>query len=432
MASSLAQSGPAVERPTRVRHWVIVFAAALAVITYIDRVSISFAAPFIRHDLGLSAVQMGWAFAAFGWAYALCEIPAGYLGDRLGPRKVLIRIVLWWSVFTAATGWAWSFTSLTVTRFLFGMGEAGCFPNLTKAFSAWMPGHERVRAQGFMWISTRWGAALTPPLVALVMRVVGWRHAFEVFGCLGVIWAVAFHGWFRDNPMDHPKLNAAERELLAKGAKVASVHALVPWGKLLRSRQAWMLCGQYFCHSYGWYFYLTWLPSYLREGRHQAIASTALLSALPLFLAGLGDPVSVLVSGRLARTLGMARGRRLLAYAGFTGASGFLVLSTRIGDPLAAVFAIGLAAFALELVMPLAWASTMDVGGQYSGTVSGAMNMVGNIGGALSPLAIGYMLAWTNNNWNLIFYVSAVVQFLGILCWAFLDPVTPFDVQAEA
>ena len=295
-----------------------------------------------------------------------------------------------------------------------------------------MPAGERVRAQGFMWISTRWGAALTPPLVALVMRMVGWRHAFEIFGCLGVIWAAAFYGWFRDNPMDHPGLNTAERELLAKGAKVASAHDDVPWGRLLRSRQAWMLCGQYFCHSYGWYFYLTWLPSYLREGRHQATASMALMSALPLFLAGLGDPVSVLASGRLARTLGMARARRLLAYAGFTGASGFLVLSTRIGDPLTAVFAIGLAAFTLELVMPLAWASTMDVGGQYAGTVSGAMNMVGNIGGALSPLVIGYMLAWTNNNWNLIFYVSAVIQFLGILCWVFLDPVTPFDKLAEA
>jgi MFS transporter, ACS family, glucarate transporter len=431
MPSSLEKS-PAVERPTRVRHWVIVFAAALAVITYIDRVSISFAAPFIRHDLGLSTIQMGWAFTAFGWAYALCEIPGGYLGDRLGPRRVLMRIVVWWSFFTAATGWAFSFTSLTVTRFLFGMGEAGCFPNLTKAFSAWMPAKERVRAQGFMWISTRWGAALTPPLVAVVMRLVGWRHAFEIFGCLGIVWAVAFYSWFRDNPMDNPKLNAAERGLVAKGAKIASARDAVPWGKLLRSRQAWMLCGQYFCHSYGWYFYLTWLPSYLREGRHQATASMALMSALPLFLAGLGDPVSVMASGRLARTLGMARARRLLAYIGFTGASGFLVLSTRINDPLTAVFAIGLAAFALELVMPLAWASTMDVGGHCAGTVSGAMNMVGNIGGALSPLVIGYMLAWTNNNWNLIFYVSAVVQFLGILCWVFLDPVTPFDKLAEA
>jgi len=426
------EPSPAVERPTRVRHWVIVFAAALAVITYIDRVSISFAAPFIRHDLGLSTIQMGWAFTAFGWAYALCEIPGGYLGDRLGPRRVLMRIVVWWSFFTAATGWAWSFLSLTVTRFLFGMGEAGCFPNLTRAFSAWMPGKERVRAQGFMWISTRWGAALTPPLVAIVMRLVGWRHAFEIFACLGLIWAAAFYGWFRDNPMDHPGLNRAERDLLAKGAKIAAAHGPVPWNDLLRSRQAWMLCAQYFFHSYGWYFYLTWLPSYLRDGRHLATASTALFSALPLFLAGLGDPVSVLSSGRLARSFGMARARRWLAYAGFTGASGFLLLSTRISDPLAAVFAIGLAAFTLELVMPLAWASTMDVGGQYSGTVSGAMNMVGNIGGALSPLVIGYMLAWTNNNWNLIFYVSAVVQFLGILCWAFLDPVTPFYKQAEA
>ena len=348
-----------VERPTRVRYLVIAFAAALAVITYIDRVSISFAAPFIRQDLHLTNVEIGWAFTAFGWAYALFEMPGGFLGDWLGPRKILMRIVIWWSVFTAATGWVWSFTSLVVTRFLFGMGEAGCFPNLTKAYSTWLPQRERPRAQGVMWLSTRWGAALTPPLVALVMTAVGWRHAFEIFGCLGVVWAVAFFLWYRDDPLQNKQMNEAERELVRSSAQLAKGNRDLPWGRFFRSRQAWLICGQYFSHSWAWYFYMTWLPSYMRDGRHLNFANTAVASAVPLFMAGLGDPTSVFLAGRLSNTMGLARARRAIALTGFTLGAALLLLSTTIADPTSAVLTIGLAAYSLELVMPIAW-STHD------------------------------------------------------------------------
>jgi MFS family permease len=416
------------ERPTRVRYWVIVFAVTLAAVTYVDRVAISFAAPSIRRELGLTAVQMGWAFAAFNWAYAMFEIPGGYLGDWIGPRKVLMRIVLWWSAFTAATGWAWSFASLLGTRFLFGAGEAGCFPNVAKAFTTWLPARERVRAQGIMWLSARWAGAFTPPLVALVMGLVGWRHAFEIFGCLGVVWAALFFLWFRDDPMQNPKLNAAERELLRGSSKMAAGHGDVPWGRLVSSQQVWMLCGQFFCLNYGWWFYVTWLPTYLREARHVAIVSAALLSVLPLFCGGLGNPACVLLTRVVTRRTGsVAKARRLMGYLGFAGASMFVLVSTTLRDPLAAMLAIGVASFSNDLVMPGAWTAAMDVGGQYAGTVSGTMNMVGNVGGALAPIAIGYMLAWSHSNWNLTFYISAAVYAMGIVFWAFLDPVTPID-----
>src|ERR1022692_1844592 len=215
------------QRPTHVRYLVVVFAVALAVVTYIDRVCISFAAPLIRADLHLSQVQMGYAFSAFAWTYALFEIPGGFLGDWIGARRVLLRIVLWWSFFTAATGWAWSFASLAVTRSLFGAGEAGCFPNLTKTFTIWLPHHERVRAQGIMWLSARWGGAFTPPLVYLAIQVMSWRHAFELFGCIGVVWAILFYAWYRDHPRDNRSLNAAERQLLAPNESLASGHARV-------------------------------------------------------------------------------------------------------------------------------------------------------------------------------------------------------------
>jgi MFS family permease len=314
------------------------------------------------------------------------------------------------------------------TRFLFGAGEAGCFPNVAKVFTTWLPDRERVRAQGIMWLSARWAGAFTPLLVAWVMGLVGWRHAFEIFGCLGVVWAALFFLWFRDDPMQNPKLNAAERELLRGSSKMAAGHGDVPWGRLVRSQQVWMLCGQFFCLNYGWWFYVTWLPTYLREARHVEIASAALLSVLPLFCGGLGNPACVLLTRVVTRRTGsVAKARRLMGYLGFAGASAFVLVSTTLRDPLLAMLAIGVASFSNDLVMPGAWTAAMDVGGKYAGTVSGAMNMVGNIGGAMAPLAIGYMLAWSHSNWNLTFYISAAVYAMGILFWAFLDPVTPIE-----
>lgn len=419
----------ALGKASGVRHLVIVFAVALAVVTYIDRVCISQAAPIMSKDLGLDSRSMAWAFTAFGWAYALFEIPGGYLGDRIGPRAVLTRIVLWWSLFTAATGWAWNATSLAVTRFLFGAGEAGCFPNLTKAFTTWLPERERVRAQAITWLSARWGGAFTPPLVQMVILWVGWRHSFEIFGGLGVIWAVIFYRWYRNNPLDNKSLNAAERELVRESAHNATGHGDVPWGKFLASRQVWMLCLQYFCLSYGWYFYVTWLPTYFNQARHLDLKSVAFFSIAPLFMGGIGNPVSAFLGTRLARIVGVSRSRQIMAYIGFTGAAGFLVLSTRLNDPFMATLAIGLASFSNDLVMPGAWASCMDVGGTHAGSLSGAMNMAGNIGGAISPLAIGYILHWTSNDWNLTFYVSAAIYLCGIFCWKFLDPVTPLEAE---
>src|SRR5438034_3807151 len=226
---------PAPAPPTRTRYWVIVFAITLAIITYIDRVCISQAAPDISRELGLSKEEMGLAFSAFALSYALFEIPGGWLGDWIGPRKVLMRVVVMWSLFTTATGFAWNLMSLWIARFFFGAGEAGCFPNLTKAFTIWLPAVERVRAQGIMWLSARWGGAFTPLLVAWVLTFVSWRWAFVLFGGLGVVWAASFYSWFCDNPRQHSRVNAGERALLAGGEKNIVPHGRVPWGVVVAS-----------------------------------------------------------------------------------------------------------------------------------------------------------------------------------------------------
>jgi MFS family permease len=417
------------QAPTRTRYWVVVFAVTLAILSYIDRVCISQAAPVISRDLGLDKQQMGYIFSAFAVAYALFEIPGGWMGDWMGPRKVLMRIVIWWSVFTAVTGFMWNFTSMAVARFLFGAGEAGCFPNLTKAFSTWLPKDERVRAQGIMWMFARWGGAFTPPLVILVFSYMSWRGAFVLFGGLGVIWAIFFYAWFRDNPKDNKKVNDAELALLAENAKDAeSGHGDVPWGKLATSPSVWLLWAQYFCLSYPWYFYITWLPTYLQENRHLSPGESAKLAILPLFFGGLGSLFCGFVSARVARLTGSVRtARRLLASTGFAGAAGLLYLAIHTADPTYAMLMMGFASFCNDLVMPGAWATCMDIGGKYAGTMAGSMNMMGNLAGFVAPSVGGYILKSTGGDWNMFLYTMVGMYVLGVFCWPFIDPVTPIE-----
>jgi ACS family glucarate transporter-like MFS transporter len=433
MATQVREEARIAEQPTHVRYWVIVFAVTLAVITYIDRVAMSFAAPQVSKDLGLSQVQLGLAFSAFVWAYAWFEIPSGFLGDWLGPRKVLMRIVIWWSAFIALTGITWNFASLFTTQTLFGAGEAGCFPNLTKAFTIWLPRAERVRAQGILWLSARWGGAFTPLLAYVIFQFMTWRHTFMVFGIIGVVWAIFFYRWFHDDPRQNKKINAAELELLRPNRELTASHAHVPWAKLARSRTTWLLCAQYFCLSYGWYFYITWLPTYLQKSRGVTLGRSAVLSMLPLFLGGLGSLFCGLISAPMARRLGgVARTRKTMACLGFTGASLFLIVSIHMPNPVATMVMMGFASFCNDLVMPGSWGACMDVGGRYAGTLSGTMNMLGNFGGGVSPTAIGLILYWTHNNWDVAFYVSAAVYFCGSFFWLLMDPVTPIEAAEKS
>ncbi|HVX66354.1 MAG TPA: MFS transporter [Bryobacteraceae bacterium] len=415
------------EKPTRARHLVIVFAVCLAIITYIDRVCISQAAPYIQKELGFSRVQMGYVFAAFALAYALFEIPGGWMGDWLGPRRVLLRVVVWWSVCMAAMGWMWNLVSMTITNFLFGAGEAGCFPNLTKAFTTWLPQHERVRAQGIMWMSARWGGAVTPMLVLGLLHYVNWRQAFQIFGVLGVVWAVLFYRWFRDNPRDHKSVNKAELAMLEGANRAASGHGDVPWRKLLARRSVWLLWVQYFCLSYTFWFFVTWLPTYLREYRQVSEAAAARLSVFPLFFGGIGCITAGMIAARVARLFGSVRtGRRVTAAFGCLGAATLMFLHTGIQDPLGAMIVMGLASFCNDLVMPSAWGACMDIGGKYAGTLSGSMNMMGNLAGGVAPIAAGYILAATGN-WLIPIYVMAAIYLVGVLCWLAIDPVTPLE-----
>ncbi len=419
-------------KPTRARYWVIVFAVTLAVLSYIDRVAISQAAPSITHDLHLTKKQMGWILGAFALTYSLFEVPSGWWGDASGPRLVLVKIVLAWSTFTALTGAAWNFLSLWIVRALFGAGEAGCFPNLTKAFSVWLPIRERSSAQGIMWSFARWGGAFTPPLVVLAFKYVSWRWCFVMFGSMGLVWCIFFYRWFRDHPQDHPGVNPAEQELLREVSTLGAGHGDVPWGRLLARGSLWLLWAQYFCMSFGWYFYITWLPTYLQEFRHQSPSEAANLAILPLLFGGFGSMISGFVAPHLSNALGsVTRGRRTISGLGLLSAGICLYLVTLIPEALPAMLVMGLASFCNDLVMPPAWNTCMDIGGKYSGTVAGAMNMMGNMAGFVAPVIGGYLLQRDAQSWNTLIYMMAAVYGFGAACWLFIDPVTPLETKSE-
>ena len=420
--------------PTTARRTLLLYSASLAALLYLDRVCISQSQSAISTELGLTKNEMGTVMSAFSLAYLIFEVPGGWLGDRIGPRAVITRIVVWWSAFTMATGLAAGFWSMASVRFMFGVGEAGCFPNLTKAFSNWFRGEDRTRAQSLMWLAARWGGALAPLLVVTALDVMSWRQSFYVFGAVGFVWAWFFFRWFRDRPADHPGVNAAELALMPRPEEAnAADDVKVPWGKFLGSGSVWLLSLQYLCLSYGFWFYVTWLPTYIKEAFHMKEADryfAASLAGLPLFLAG----ISVYLTGKItpwlvARVGSAATVRRALGSAGCGLACVMLLVSITFKDPLWAMLAMGVSCFGNDMAMPGSWTAVMDLGGRFAGTLGGFMNMIGMIGGLLAPYTIPRILEAAGNNWNVPIVVLAGAYFIGALAWLGIDPVTRLDTE---
>lgn len=411
------------------RRRVIVFGASLASLSFLDRAAISQMAPAIARDLHLSLPQMGLVFSAFGITYAACEIPSGWLCDRFGARRLLTRVVVLWSILTAATGLAWNYPSLVVIRLLFGAGESGCFPGLARVFRVWLPREERNSAEGIKAACARWGAAVTPALIAALYGFFTWRQIFVLFGAAGIVWGVAFFNWYRDDPRSHPSVNEAEARLLEPAAPNTSERA-VPWKAIARSRSVWALGIQWFCHYYGFYFYITWLPLYLYRARGLDLRHGSLAAGLPLFSAGLGSLFAGWALSALTRRMrSTARARKLLGYAAYGGAAALLLLFTFIANTGLAIAVMSLSSFAAEFSGPGSWTSAMDIGGEHVGTVSGFMNTLGHFGGAVAPAVTGFLLAASGNAWQVAFYCSALIYAAGAVCWMFIDPVTPLQAK---
>ncbi len=417
-------------RPSYGRWYILGLISLMYLITYLDRVNISTAAPEISKEFGFDKITMGVIFSAFVWAYAIFQVPGGWLSDRFGARPVLAAIVAYWSVMTAATAMATGSVSFFIIRFLFGAGEAGAFPGATRAMQVWYPRRERGLVQGLTHSASRLGAAIAPPIVVLIMTTLGWRSVFYICGAAGFLWSVWWYVSYRNLPEEHGLVNRAElqqiRGLDGAGeinqAMVQREGADVPWGTLLRSPNMWAIMCAYFTYVYCLYIFLTWLPSYLVDFRHFTLIKIGIFASLPLFAGVVGDTVGGLATDWLLKKTGSTRlARRSVAVVGLLCCAFFMVAAGMTEDAYTAVYSLTAAMFFLECTIGPAWAVPMDCGGKYSGTVSGMMNMAGNIGGALSPLVFGVLAQY--DNWGAPFIVSAVLLVGGAAVWAFwLDP----------
>jgi MFS transporter, ACS family, glucarate transporter len=404
-----------------VRRRVLAFAFFLAVITYLDRICISAAAPFMMDDLGLSVVEMSLVFGAFTLAYSLFEVPSGWMGDVYGPRRVLTRIVLWWSAFTMLTGAVRGFASLLTVRFLFGAGEAGAFPNIARSFSRWFPARERGQANGLMFLGSRVGGMIAVPLALVTIQHWGWRAAFVAFGSIGLVWAAAWYAWYRDEPADHPAVNAAELAWIRQDGGARAHAPATPWRALFTSRNLYTICLMYFAFGYGLYFYFTWLPTFLIRELKFSIVTGGLLAALPFMLAGLADVAGGYLTDWLARTRGLRAARCGLGFAAFMTCAALLVSSTVAEAPLTRALLLALALASADLALSACWAVCLDVGADHAGVVCGFMNTFGNLGGLVGPMVVGLAVQrW--HSWTMPFYITAAVYAVGALAWLAIDP----------
>jgi MFS transporter, ACS family, glucarate transporter len=405
------------------RHQVLTALAVLSAITFLDRIAISSAALRIQSDLGISVEQWGWVLSVFVLSYGGFEVPTGLLGDRLGAKPVLIRVVVWWSIFTALTGLVSGFWMLLIVRFLFGMGEAGAYPNTSITLSKWFPRFERGRAQAIIWAASRVGAALTPVLVVPIQRSYGWRNAFFLLAILGFSWAIFWKKWFKETPEQDSSVSPAELTEITTQRQQIAIDGDSSIGVFFQQRNLWMLMLMYFCYASGAFFFQSWFITYLQKGRQLSETDTQLFASYPFLLAALGCLLGGFLSDRLVRRIGLTNGRRFLGVFSLF-ISGLLILGVTLTDNnVTAIVLLSLGMAVMDITAPVAWAVSMDIGGQRSGTISGAMNCAGLAGAYLTTLSFGYLVK--AYGYHMPVQGLGVLLLIGAFFWWQIDAAKP-------
>lgn len=424
----------ATQPATRQRFFLVMLLFLHTVNTYMDRVCISSAKGAMQDDIsGLDDQTMGYVFGIFAVGYALFQIPSGWFSDRAGPRLALTIVVIIWSIFTALTGAVFTAVSLLVVRFFFGVGEAGAYPGATRALYSWLPAKERGFGQGIFHSGARVGAAASLVLMPLLIEFIGWRWTFVANAFLGFIWGAVWWSWYRDSPADHKSVNTAELEWIERGIRDdgAPDNTRISYIQIVTSANVLLAMFQYAASNITFFISITWLQPYIAEtwgDEYRHLASLPLLcGAAALWLSGYAVT-------QLHRRGWPVMSRRLPAMAGYSLGAFGLLLCTQTAEssniwPFLACFS--LATFGVEMTLSPSWAFCMDIGGSRSGAVSGAMNMIGNLGAAVSAVAFPYfvahvslpLLAETPGTANSFFVFAAAMNVLAVCAWTMMNPL---------
>ena len=418
---------------TRARYVVIVFVVTLAMVTYLDRACIGAMAPKIAEEFALDEAQMSWVFFAFILAYAIFEIPTARWADGRGAKSVLTRIVSWWSVFTIATAGAFNYSSLLVTRFLFGAGEAGAWPCVARVMSRWVPNKARGTAKGLFFAGAYASAAIAAAIVPPLLKHMSWRTILVVFGFVGFVWVIAWQRWFRNEPTEHPAANDAERALILADRPPEAQHprGLPFWRQLLRQRNVLLLCVAYMPNCATFYFCITWLPTYLMKRHGFTAGDLSFGSALPLGLSIVTQFLGGFFSDQISKRYGLVAGRRAPGVVGYALAALCICAAAVTSEPVTAAVLIAFAAATCMLTTATAWSTCVDIGREHSATVSATMNTSGQIAAMASAPVVGYSVKWFGD-WNMPFWLLGGLFLVGSACWLFIDPRVPvFDPRRQ-
>ena len=408
--------------PTK-RYGFFVGSFFITLLLYIDRVCISSAKDSITGDLNLTDTEMGWVLGAFALGYALFQVPGGAMGDRYGVRKVMTSIMVLWSLFTALTGAAWSYLSMLFFRFVFGAGEAGAFPNISRAAFSWVPLKERGIFQGINFSGSRLGAAFAMPLVAFLIDAWGWRTIFYFFGAIGVLASVLFYVLFRNKPEDHSGISKEEKEFIIQNRQKAQEvsKSNMPLNRILGSKNVKLAMLQYIGSNFIFFFMLTWLFPYIKAKYSLDLVTTGFYAMLPLLAGAIGNWVSGFTVDAIYKKGSWKLSRQVPAIVGFVLVAIGIIASMYMDTALGAVLWLSVAIFGADMTLSPSWSFCMDIGQENSGKVSGMMNMAGNLGSFATALAFPYLQAWTGSN-EPFFYIAAALAVVAIFCWLNMDP----------
>ncbi len=412
----------------RIRWLLIFWMFVMSAIAYLDRVNISIAGGVIAREFHLDNVHLGWIFSSFVLGYALFQAPGGRLADRFGPRRIVTLGVVWWGVFTALsasvpvmTGALWIMIGV---RFALGMGEAVVYPASNRLVAKWIPSSERGIANGLIFTGVGAGAGVTPPLIRYILENYGWRWSFWFSAVVGLLAGLVWYFIARDIPEEHPWVDRQERELIEAGLPQApenhDSHRTLPWSAILRSKDLLAMTASYFAYGYAAYIFFTWFFIYLSTVRGLNLKTSSYYAMLPFAAMAIGSLLGGYISDRLTKLFGKRVGRCGIAMVGIGLAAVFIALGTQVASAELASIVLAGGAGALYLSQSSFWSVTADLAGSSAGSVSGVMNMGGQMGGvvtaSLSPWIAGHF------GWTASFLTAAALCAIGSVAWVWVDP----------
>lgn len=419
------------KKPTKVRWGLALFFCIIGVIAYMDRSNISIIAKPMMDDLGLDKVQFGLLASLFSLGYALVQIPAGLLAEKFGPRKMIAFSLIWWSVFTGLTGLVKSHSLLYVVRFLFGIGEGPMFPSNAVFNTNWFRKDEKARASSALLAGSYFGPVIAPIVTVYIYQYFGWQAVFYIFGILGIMIAAVWYVIARDYPEIHKLVNEQEKEYILENREIVETAKVrAPWSNFLKNSQFWALGLQYFIVLYIITFFLVWLPTYLLEDRGFSLSKMGFAASLP-WLAIL---ITVMSGGILSDYLvhkGFSKqiSRSSLAISGLLVFIISMYLAVMTVSPYMNVLWLSLCLGSLGFTVVCSWAAATDLGRNFSGSVSGWMNLWGNLGAFVSPLLCGWLAE--NFGWNITLGVTVIPVFIAAILWVFVKPDTSLLTTTE-